>query len=112
MKIRISEQVASFVKSLAPEPRRDIRLAIRSLAKDEGDIKALEGPLSGYWRLRVSSYRVILAYKNPKEIECIYAEHRSLVYNVFADTLRAKLLSLVESDPKTRRRIIPAKRKE
>jgi mRNA-degrading endonuclease RelE of RelBE toxin-antitoxin system len=103
MKIRISEQVASFVTRLAPGPRRDIRLAMRSLAKDEGDVKALEGPLSGYWRLRVSSYRVILSYKSPRTIECIYAEHRSVVYDVFADTLRAKLLSLVETDPKKRR---------
>ena len=68
MKINLSEQVAGFVGRLAPAPRRELRLALKSPAKGRGDVKALEGPLSGYWRLRVSSYRVILFYRSPKEV--------------------------------------------
>ena len=93
MKINLSEQVAGFVGRLAPAPRRELRLALKSLAKGRGDVKALEGPLSGYWRLRVSSYRVILFYRGPNEVECVYAERRSIVYEIFAEALREKLRS-------------------
>ena len=48
MKINLSEQVAGFVRRLAPAPGRELRLALKSLAKGRGDVKALEGPLSGY----------------------------------------------------------------
>ena len=48
--IRVAPQVEAFVKSLAPEPRRRLRLAIRGLATGRGDIKSLEGKLSGYCR--------------------------------------------------------------
>ena len=93
MKINLSEQVAGFVGRLAPAPRRELRLALKSLAKGRGDVKALEGPLTGYWRLRVSSYRVILFYRSPNEVECVYAERRSIVYEIFAEALREKLRS-------------------
>ena len=91
MRIKLSDQVAGFIRSLAPEPRRSMRLELRSLAKSQGDIQALEGPLSSYWRLRVSSYRVIRFYRGPNEIEWVFAEHRSIVYEIFAEELRQKL---------------------
>jgi mRNA-degrading endonuclease RelE of RelBE toxin-antitoxin system len=88
MKIRISEQVAGFVKGLAPEPRRKLRLAMKRLAKGQGDIKVLDGPLASYSRLRVSEFRIIFYPRGLNEIECIYAEKRSIVYEVFAAALR------------------------
>jgi mRNA-degrading endonuclease RelE of RelBE toxin-antitoxin system len=59
-KVEISEQVLNFLRSLAPEPRRSIRLALRGLKDDRGDIKQREGDLADSFRLRVTSYRVIL----------------------------------------------------
>jgi mRNA-degrading endonuclease RelE of RelBE toxin-antitoxin system len=91
MKIRLSEQVTAFVRSLAPAPRREVRLALKSMARGQGDVKALEGALMGYSRLRVLSYRIILFYRNPKVIECVYAERRSIVYEIFAEELRETL---------------------
>lgn len=55
---RIPSQVEEFVKSLAPEPRRGLRTALKGLADDRGDIKVLEGALAGYVRLRVAGYRI------------------------------------------------------
>jgi mRNA-degrading endonuclease RelE of RelBE toxin-antitoxin system len=91
MKIKLSEQVTGFIRGLAPEPRREMRLAFKRLAKGQGDVKALEGALASYWRLRVLSYRVIMFYRSPTEIECIFAERRSIVYEIFAEALREKL---------------------
>jgi len=90
MTIKPSAQVAQFLRSLAPEPRRQLRLGIRALAQNRGDLKALEGDLAGYWRLRVGSYRVIL-WRGAGVIECVFAERRSIVYEVFAAELRRKL---------------------
>ena len=50
-------QVADFVGSLAPEPRRRLREGLRGLEREEGDLKQLEADLTGYARLRVGSYR-------------------------------------------------------
>jgi mRNA interferase RelE/StbE len=92
MTIKPSAQVAEFLRSLPPEPRRQLRLAIRSLAQGRGDLKALEGDLAGYWRLRVGSYRIIL-WRSGTVTECIFAERRSIIYEVFAEELRRKLIA-------------------
>lgn len=93
MRIKASEQVVGFVRGLAPEPRRKMRRALKALAKGQGDIKVLEGPLASYSRLRVSSYRVILYFRGAREIECVFAERRSIVYEIFAEALRERLAS-------------------
>ncbi len=90
MRIKPSAQVAEFVRGLAPEPRRQLRRAIRGLAQGRGDVKALEGDLAGYWRLRVGSYRVIL-WRSGSVTECVFAERRSIIYEVFAEELRKRL---------------------
>jgi len=73
-------------------PRRQLRAALRDLAKGKGDIKPLEGPLQNYCRLRVGRYRVILSYRTSRRVECLFAEHRNIVYEVFADTMLERLL--------------------
>ena len=90
MKIKVSAQVVEFVRGLSPEPRRQLRMAIRSLARGRGDVRALEGELTVYSRLRVGSYRIIF-WQSSAVIECIFAEKRSIVYEIFAEELRRKL---------------------
>jgi mRNA-degrading endonuclease RelE of RelBE toxin-antitoxin system len=94
-KVELSEQVVRFVARRAPEPRRMLRAALRTLAMERGDIGALEGPLEEYHRLSVGSYRIIFAYRisgKRRRIQCIYAERRSAVYEVFAQLLKKHLL--------------------
>ncbi len=91
MKVEISLQVADFIRHQPPEPRRMLRRALRDLAQEKGDIKALEGPLAEYCRLRVGGYRVVFAYAKRASIQCLFAERRSIVYEVFAEALRAHL---------------------
>lgn len=98
--ILLADQVVSFVRALAPEPRRRLRLALRDLARDEGDILPLEGALSGYERLRVGAFRVILrraakASGRPR-IYCVFVERRSLVYVLLEDLLTRGLLKPME----------------
>jgi mRNA-degrading endonuclease RelE of RelBE toxin-antitoxin system len=92
MKVRLAPQVVDFVRSLAPEPRRRLRRALRDLEKGTGDVTPLEAPLQDYCRLRVGPYRVILSYRKSHTIDCVFAEHRSIVYEVFADAMIERLM--------------------
>jgi mRNA-degrading endonuclease RelE of RelBE toxin-antitoxin system len=91
MKVEISDQVVDFVRRLAPDPRRVVRKALRDLAAEKGDIKPLEGPLDGYCRLRVGTYRILFAYVGRNTIQCVFAERRSIIYEVFAQVLNDEL---------------------
>jgi mRNA-degrading endonuclease RelE of RelBE toxin-antitoxin system len=85
-KVVWSEQVERFVLSQAPVPRRRLRLAIRALAQEVGDLKSLEGSLSGFSRLRVSNYRVVYKENHrggARVIQGLFAERRAVVYEIF-----------------------------
>jgi mRNA-degrading endonuclease RelE of RelBE toxin-antitoxin system len=92
MKVELAEQVVDFVRRLPPEPRRRLRRALRGLTLEKGDIKRLEGPLEGYLRLRIGGYRVVFTYAGRGKIQCIFAEQRSVVYELLLDALRGRLL--------------------
>lgn len=90
--VKVEAQVEAFVKSLAPEPRRALRQAIKAMAQGKGDVKRLEGKLSGYHRLRVGGYRVLYAERfagGQRVIECVFAKERAVVYDLFLQ-LRAE----------------------
>ena len=94
-KVRVSAQLESFVKSLAPDPRKALRTGIKSLAAGQGDIKHLEGDLAGWSRLRVQTYRVVFKeiWKDGHRIvDCVYANRRSMVYDLFKEILRNQFL--------------------
>jgi mRNA-degrading endonuclease RelE of RelBE toxin-antitoxin system len=85
--VNLAAQVVEFFGHLAPEPRKKLRFALRGLQREEGDIKSLEGKLTGYQRIRSGPYRVIFTreVRNGKpEIDCVFAEHRALVYELFS----------------------------
>jgi mRNA interferase RelE/StbE len=94
VRVRLAAQVVEFVRRQAPEPRRRLRQAIRELAAGRGDVKPLEGPLQEYCRLRVGPYRIVLRYATAKTVECVFAERRGLVYEVFAEAMLDRLLGV------------------
>ena len=54
-------------------------------------MKQLEAELSGYARLRVGSYRVIIRFysdRGERVARCVYAERRAVVYELFSEILR------------------------
>ncbi len=90
-RVRLTRQVVDFVRSQAPEPRRRLRQALRDLAQDEGDVRSLEGPLQDYQRLRVGPYRIVLRRTTPKTIDCVFAERRGIVYEIFSEAMLDRL---------------------
>ncbi len=96
-RIELSSQVASFIRGCAPEPRRQLREALRALGAERGEIKPLEGRLKNYFRLRVGNYRIVFRYSpTGKSIHCIFAERRDLVYEIFEQIMHARLLAREE----------------
>jgi len=81
--VRPSVQLIGFARRLAPEPRRAVKQALIGLREEQGDIRALEAALSGYYRLRVGRHRIIFNYAVDGAIEAILIEERHLVYEVF-----------------------------
>lgn len=70
------------------EHRRAFKRAVLGLATEKGDIKALGDKLSGYYRLKVARYRIIFRYTPERTIECVFAEERKLIYEVFESEMR------------------------
>jgi mRNA-degrading endonuclease RelE of RelBE toxin-antitoxin system len=94
-RVIITARVRDFLLSLAPEPRRKLWRAIKELADDKGDVKLLEGKLSGLWRLRVGKVRVIYETKavgGTREIFCFYANYRSVVYVILEQLVASGLI--------------------
>ncbi len=90
-KVCISTQVEAFLRTLAPTPKQRVRAAIAALSTQRGDFKALENELIGFHRLKVGRHRIVFCYVEGKTIDCIFAEERKLVYEVFAALLRENL---------------------
>jgi mRNA-degrading endonuclease RelE of RelBE toxin-antitoxin system len=89
--VRIQDEVLDYLRQLSPKPRQAMRLAIKRLAKEEGDIKPLTDELEGFYRLRVGSHRVVFEYEIIDErrvITCVYAGPRKWIYEVFHSRLR------------------------
>lgn len=96
MDVEVSTQVHDFIRRQPPESRRRLRLALRALAEERGDIRALEGPLTGVYRLRVGRYRVLFGYGMRRGgrpvIQCLFAESRDVVYEVFEQLMAERLV--------------------
>ena len=89
----VKQPVYDFVRRLAPEPRRAIKRGLETLRVGRGDRKPLEATLAGYYRLRVGRYRIVYRFISPQAIEAIFAEERSIVYEVFEEEFVRKLKS-------------------
>ncbi len=83
-RVRLARQVVDILETLAPEPRRALRLGIKSLPKR--NVRMLEGKLSRFARLRVKGFRVIYSERlehGERVFYCLFAERRSVVYDLF-----------------------------
>jgi mRNA interferase RelE/StbE len=90
-KVDVKQPVYDFIRRLAPEPRRALKKALKDLEHEHGDIRSLEQALAGYYRLRIGKFRLIFRYVNTGDIEAIFVEERSMVYEVFEAQLLEKL---------------------
>ncbi|HEX8312173.1 MAG TPA: hypothetical protein VF614_12695 [Chthoniobacteraceae bacterium] len=86
IRVRVTNEVLDYLKVLPPQPRHALKLGIKGLAQEHGDIRSLSDELEGFHRLRVGSYRVIFEYEfvdGVRTITCIFAGPRKWIYEVF-----------------------------
>ena len=84
--VRLQEEVLDYLRRLPPQPRHALRMAIKGLANERGDIKPLTEELEGFYRLRVGSHRLIFEYEmidGKRVITCVFAGSRPWIYEVF-----------------------------
>jgi mRNA-degrading endonuclease RelE of RelBE toxin-antitoxin system len=90
-KVRVEKQVRDSIGLMGLEHRRAVKKALVELQTEKGDIASLTDALSGFYRLRVGTYRIIFWYRPGKVIECVYINRRALVYEVFEREVVEKL---------------------
>jgi mRNA-degrading endonuclease RelE of RelBE toxin-antitoxin system len=84
--VRIQGEVLDYLRKLSPIPRHRLKVAVKQLLEEKGDIKPLTEELEGFYRLRVGSHRVIFEYEmieGVKTITCVFAGSRRWIYEVF-----------------------------
>ncbi len=84
--VRIQDEVLDYLRRLPPQPRHALRVAIRGLARERGDIRPLTDELEGFFRLRVGEHRVVFKYEvldGGRTITCVFAGRRKWIYEVF-----------------------------
>jgi mRNA interferase RelE/StbE len=89
--VRVMEEVRDYLRKLPPQPRHALRIAIKALANERGDIRSLVEELEGFHRLRVGSHRVIFEYEmldGDRTITCVFAGPRKWIYEVFHSRIR------------------------
>ena len=88
--VRVQDEVLDYLRRISPQPRHALRMAIKALAEETGDIKSLTDELEGFYRLRVGSQRVIFEYEvinDRRVITCVFAGPRKWIYEVFQSRL-------------------------
>jgi mRNA interferase RelE/StbE len=88
--VRVQEEVFNYLRRLPPQPRHALRVAIKGLARESGDIKPLSEELEGFFRLRIGCHRVIFEYEiidGQRLITCVFAGPRKWIYEVFQSRL-------------------------
>lgn len=98
-RVVVGAPVKAFLSSLAPEPRRKLRRAIKELAADRGNVKQLEGNLAPFWRLRTGNIRVVFDQKSKsgeRILFCFSADYRATVYSILEQLLASGLLEQLQ----------------
>ena len=90
MQISASDQVAAWLCALPPEGKHRVRMALRALAKGQGEIKPLQGPLEGFNRLRIGGRRIIYCQVASDRILLEYANTRDVIYELFERILAGR----------------------
>lgn len=97
MRLRLSDEVRDYLHSLAPEPRRELSAALDAVESGKKKLEPLEGRLAGYYKVKERRHRILCAVR-ANTILAIFAEERSVVYELASLALLEKIVERLESD--------------
>ena len=78
--LRISDNLAFFIRKLHPQLRRKVRVALTNILAVPSCGKALKLELTGLWTYRVGRHRIIYRRSEGKVIELVAVGPRSTIY--------------------------------
>jgi mRNA interferase RelE/StbE len=85
----IPPHVAEDMRHLAPELKRSVKQALRSLSSDPFSGEPLLRELSGLWKYKVRRFRIVYEVDRKSRVIRIFAiAHRRDVYEELADRIR------------------------
>jgi mRNA-degrading endonuclease RelE of RelBE toxin-antitoxin system len=79
--------VRRWVIALPPDTKKRVRAALHGLQNGRGNIKALQGELEGFCRLRIEGLRIVYSQHRGQIIRLEYADSRDVVYETFLKIL-------------------------
>lgn len=88
-------EVHEYLRKLAPEPRKRILAELDKVQAGKSRLMALEAPLDGYYKVRAGRFRVVCAVRS-NTLYALFAERRSVVYELITPDLLARMLSAAE----------------
>ncbi len=86
MRVKVSEEVRSFLRTLAPVPRRMILRELHKIERSEREPEPLEHPLEGFCKIRAGGYRILCVIEGGT-VFALFADRRSIVYEVASAAL-------------------------
>jgi hypothetical protein len=92
MKIRVTldDQPLEFIGRQSPDNRRALREALHEIERGEVSPEPLEGKLAGFYKFKVSDFRLILQAlpgDTGPRLRVVFAERRNIVYELFKQLL-------------------------
>lgn len=97
MKVQVSEEVRSFLRTLAPESRRSVLAELDKVESAKTKLVALESPLDGFYKVKAGRFRIVCAVRS-NNLFALFAERRSVVYELATPELLARILRGIEGD--------------
>jgi mRNA interferase RelE/StbE len=91
-RVELQEQVRRHYETLGLTYRREVKRALKALSEGRGDIRALDAPLAGYYRLKIGNHRLIFRHAEGGRIICAYMNTRKLVYEIVEDEVVRRIL--------------------
>jgi len=79
-KLRVPDQLVTFIRSLHPEIKRKIRGSLKHIATEPNAGKPLKDELEGLRSFRVSRFRIIYRIAARKEVQVIAIGPRERIY--------------------------------
>jgi mRNA interferase RelE/StbE len=95
MRIKLPAEVAGLVRSLHPQIKRKMRLALDEIVKDPASGKQLRGELASYRSFRVGKIRIIYRCRErDRIIEIVAIGRREIIYYETALLMRQQARKL------------------
>jgi len=86
IKVTLDDRPLAFIRCQSPDSRRALREALHAVEKGEAFPEPLENQLEGFYKFKVSDFRLILQ-SVPSEtgpgLRVVFAERRAVVYELF-----------------------------